>query len=53
MSTVNQEIKQVFSCLLWNNLQSGELFFEIEKPRREPILIYFKQHSDTQESILQ
>ena len=32
-----------------NNLRGGEMVFEIEKPR----LLYFKQHFDTEEVILQ
>ena len=36
-------------CLLQNNLLSVEMLFEVEKPR----LLYFKQHLDTEEVILQ
>ena len=37
------------SCLLQNNLLGGAMLFEIEKPR----LLYFRQHFDTEEVILQ
>ena len=40
---------RVRSCLLQNNLRGGEMLFEIDKPR----LLYFKQHFDTEEVILQ
>ena len=44
-----EEIEHALSCLLQNNLRGGEMLFEIEKPR----LLYFKQHFDTEEVILQ
>ena len=47
------EIKHAFSCLLQYNLHCGEILFEIKKPTRQPWLLYFKQHFDTKEVILQ
>ena len=44
-----KEIKHTLSCLLQNNIQGGEVLFEIEKPR----LLDFKQHFHTEEVILQ
>ena len=41
------EIMHAFSCLLRKNLRDGEMLFEIEKPRRQQRLLYFKQHFDT------
>ena len=45
--------KHTFSCLFQNNLRGGEMLFEIEKPRCKLRLLYFKQHSNTEEVILQ
>ena len=39
--------------MLQNNLRGGEILFEIEKPRRYPSLLNFKQDFDTEEVILQ
>ena len=44
---------KAFLSLLWNNLRGGEMLFEIKKPRHKPKLLYFKQHFDTKEVILQ
>ena len=41
------EIKHALSCLLQNNLRGGEMLFKIENH------LYFKQHFETEEVILQ
>ena len=47
------EKKNLFSCLLQNNLLGVEMLFEIQKPRLTPRLFYFKQHFSISEVILQ
>jgi hypothetical protein len=37
------------ASLLYYDLQGGDMLFEIYKPRREPRLLDFKQHFDTEE----
>ena len=53
VAMVKKEIKYLFSWLLQNDLQGGEILFEIQKARLTPQLFYFKQHLSTSEVILQ
>ena len=42
----------MLSSLLQNNFRGGDMFFEMEKSKRYPRLLCFKQHYDTEGNIL-